>query len=256
MKTGTVYTLSNPITEEIFYVGQTYKSLVSRLDGHVGDSKRYNTNVCKKIRELRSKKIKPIIKELEQSNDQSSLDFLEIYYISLFKSWGFILENQTFGGKGKAARGFNPSKETRKKWSINRTGEGNPFYGKTHTDEVRRLISITNKGRKRTEEFKQRRRELQKDWKPSKEMIDRMIDRHGRRVIQLSKSLEFIEEFYTIREAAEKTNSLDEKINNVCKKKRYSHNNFVWMYKEDFEKITGEEKEQLLIKLEKFKNYK
>ena len=33
-------------------------------------------------------------------------------------------------------------------------GENNPMFGKTHTDEVKQLISLKNKGRKHSEETK------------------------------------------------------------------------------------------------------
>ena len=71
------------------------------------------------------------------------LNSLEIYYIKKYnavKDKNFY--NLSGGGLGK--RG------------IRRFGKDNPFYGKTHTDLARKLISDANKNKKLSEEHKSR----------------------------------------------------------------------------------------------------
>jgi len=77
----------------------------------------------------------------------SEWKFWEKYYISLFKTWGFKLENLNNGGGGPEVY----LKETKLKMSLNRIGKyngnENPFFGKTHSDETRKIISEAQKGK-------------------------------------------------------------------------------------------------------------
>jgi|ERR1700748_1097333 len=94
-----IYTLSDPITNEIKYIGKTTYSLSKRLAGHIYDStRRFKNKNYKWIQSLAKKGLKPVIEILEEI---SSIDweFWECYYISLFKSWGFELTNTSAGGE-------------------------------------------------------------------------------------------------------------------------------------------------------------
>jgi uncharacterized protein YxjI len=258
MKTTKVYTLSDPDSFEIRYIGITVLPLSYRLSNHICDIKRENNKRTAWIKNVLKREKRPIIEELDEAESWEEGCLLEILYIGLFKSWGFNLVNGTLGGDGNI--GYSPSKERRALHSISMrklfTGEGNPFYGKHHSQKSKDLISLKNTGRECSEDFKEKRRKCQENWTPSQFTINRMIEVHGRRIVQLNKSLNFIKEFYTIKEAAIETNSLNEKITDCCKRKRFSHNNFVWMYKEDFEILEDTYKKELLSKLQKFKNYK
>ena len=62
--------------------------------------------------------------------------------------------NHNFGKKA--------SKETKEKMSISQTGENNGFFGKAHTEEVRKIISEANKNKVFTEEIRKRMSESHK----------------------------------------------------------------------------------------------
>ena len=66
----------------------------------------------------------------ENLNEIDSL-FLEQYWISQFKQWGFKLTNMTEGGEGIS--GYKHKKDFNK-------GVNNAFYGKIHTDESRKKM--------------------------------------------------------------------------------------------------------------------
>lgn len=90
-----VYTLSDPVNEEIKYVGITTQSLIDRLRGHVAD--KYNKEKYLWIIELRKQGKMPYIDELEIFYDTPKSIYhnkIENYWIHQFRSWGFDLFNR------------------------------------------------------------------------------------------------------------------------------------------------------------------
>jgi hypothetical protein len=81
--------------------------------------------------------------------EQQAFDH-EILLISCFKDMGYELVNLTDGGEGMS----NPSVETRIKLSKARMGSKNPFFGKTHSDEVKAKMSKDRLGKKLSAETK------------------------------------------------------------------------------------------------------
>lgn len=107
-----IYTLSDPRTNQIRYVGKTVKSLKERLSNHVCLRKNevnYRTNWIKSI--LKSGNV-PIINQIDCTIWSKSQD-LEIYWIKKFKDEGYSLVNSTKGGEGCV--GVKKSLETRLK---------------------------------------------------------------------------------------------------------------------------------------------
>ena len=100
---------------------------------------------------------------IEKCKTQTKVDYQEIYWVKTLRTLapnGYNLEE---GGRGGI-----PSLETRKKMgnaAKKRTGLGNPFYGKTHSEEVRRKISLSRmgKGRPHSEESKRKISRSQKN---------------------------------------------------------------------------------------------
>jgi hypothetical protein len=119
-----IYTLSCPETKEIRYVGKTC-NLKSRYSNHI--NKFYNNHKSNWIKSLLSKGLKPIMEVIEEVEDELNWEMLEIYWIAQFKAWGFDLTNIDEGGK-----------------FIN------------FTQEVKDKISKANKGRKWTDEAREK----------------------------------------------------------------------------------------------------
>jgi hypothetical protein len=105
----------------------------------------------------------------------------EKYMISVFgrKDLGTgILRNRTNGGEGPS--GVLVSKETRKKLSELRkckySGEKNPMYGKSHSEEVRKRMSESHKGKLIPEEVRKRMSKSHKDKSHSTERKRKMSE--------------------------------------------------------------------------------
>ena len=107
-----IYTLADPVTKEVRYVGKTVKTLSQRLTGHIYSSKKESNHRANWIKSLLRVGRKPLIEYLDICSWDESQK-LEIYWISQFISWGFNLINLTEGGEGNL--GGNISVENKRK---------------------------------------------------------------------------------------------------------------------------------------------
>lgn len=109
-----VYTLSDPTSKEVRYVGKSVKSLPSRLTRHISKSalskNNHRTNWIKSV--IKIGKI-PIIEHLDEFDSDEEAYYFEQYWINQFRAWGFNLVNSTDGGKGSF--GYKHSKESMEK---------------------------------------------------------------------------------------------------------------------------------------------
>lgn len=95
-----VYTLSDPITKEVRYVGMTKHSLFRRLILHKSPTSinwKRNANKMKWITELASQHLKPVIELLEEHTEYKNGLDAEIYWTNQLRAWGFNLLNQYCG---------------------------------------------------------------------------------------------------------------------------------------------------------------
>lgn len=88
-----IYTLSDPITMDVRYVGATSSTLKNRLEGHL--LQKAGTLKCNWISSLKDNGLIPVIEEIETVKYE--LKSLENYWISQFDSWGFDLFNKFCG---------------------------------------------------------------------------------------------------------------------------------------------------------------
>lgn len=92
-----LYTLANPLTNEIRYIGKTI-SLQKRYSRHYHDNS--NNKKCSWIKSLKSKGLKPKLEVLEIVN-KDEWEFWEEYWICQLRAWGVNLTNIDNGGTGK-----------------------------------------------------------------------------------------------------------------------------------------------------------
>lgn len=135
-----IYTLADPNTNEIRYVGKTKNSLEKRFGSHCSKSKTRKSHCYNWIQSLKANNQKPII-ELIDLVSKKEWQFWEKHYISLFKSWGFNLCNHLQGGDGPEG-GYTFSENIRKKF-----GHKPWNKGITHSEETKKKISEKLKGR-------------------------------------------------------------------------------------------------------------
>ncbi len=106
MLTVNIYTLTNPLNNEVFYVGRCISKLQTRLCGHIKDAKIGGVFIKKSkvINEILSNGLLPIIEPIETivctcKEDEKIANILEQYWINQFCCWGFNLTNKWGVGK-------------------------------------------------------------------------------------------------------------------------------------------------------------
>lgn len=157
-----VYKITNKINNDS-YIGSS-KDIKYRWRKHIknsdnSNSKEYEYPICRAIRKYGVDNFD--FKILEEHNDynQEYLIEREIHH--------YWLNNHEYNQMVPALVPiYNPSNEERLERSQKYTGEGNPFYGKTHSEETRKLLSELAKqrtgelnpfyGRHHTEETKRK----------------------------------------------------------------------------------------------------
>lgn len=154
-----IYTLTDPRTNMVRYVGKAYV-LGKRLKSHLEDKS--ETHKTHWIRSLRKIGLKPIIESIETFTDEfdNAWQEAERFWIETLRFYGCKLTNLCSGGLS----GSRPSLETREKQSAWQTGRklteqhrmnmAKASTGRTHSSEIRLKIKAALTGRIVSDETK------------------------------------------------------------------------------------------------------
>ncbi len=199
-----IYTLADPINGSVRYVGKTNGALISRLTGHIKDSKRRNHKTAKWIGGLDKKGLKPSI-ELIDEVDIENWKEEERFYISYFNFLGFKLLNMAEGGEG----GDGSFMKKNPYYHINRLRNNPDLYAKSK-DSFRKTVT----GRVRSDEFVNKVRSSQKGRMLSKERSDLIKIQHiqsgiksRKIVVKYDSNKNKLEEFGWVIDAARSVGS-------------------------------------------------
>ena len=142
MKYTYIYILIDPRTNQVRYVGKA-DDCDKRLDKHMYEGKNKNNHKANWIKGLIKENLKPILEMIDKV-PYEEWQFWERHYISLYKSWGFKLTNNTMGGDGGTM-----SPEILKIISIKNTGKSS-LLGTHRSDKTKELLRKSAK-----EQFKE-----------------------------------------------------------------------------------------------------
>lgn len=198
-----IYSLKDPITNEIRYIGKTTGKLRDRWYSHCSSYKLEKEKSYKNswIISLKRKGYRPEIELIEEVS-QENWEFWERYWISQFLSWGYNLTNMTKGGEGNIG------------------GKGSLGY--KHTEEAKRRISLKNS------------REKSLEWKQKvKTSVRKTL---ATPIVQYDLEKNKIRSFESFYEACEviningNKNSTKKNIHACCNGKRKTAYGFIWEY--------------------------
>lgn len=230
-----IYELRDPRDLECSpkYIGITVKKLYDRLGQHT--SKRPLSFTSKKnswIKSLLKDNIRPTIHLIEEVIGWEYAYKVEKYWIKEFRNQGYDLKNSVDGGSGTLGYKFTP--EQRKK--VSESSKGKP-----KSKEAIEKMRQSKLGVPASEHFKQLMSNRMKGKPFSNQPLAQKIrqELYGKRVVMLTKNLEFIQEFYLIADALRFLNKTlnNSAITSCCKNKKKSAFGYKWMYKEDYLKL-------------------
>lgn len=183
------------------YIGKTIQNINSRFSSH--KDKRNNCRIH-------------IIDEV----DENEWRFWESFYIDLYKSWGFKLENKNNGGGGRG-RGWISSKERNDKIK-NSLKNHNKYY----TKDIRDKISRNGKGIKKP---------FSKEHKNNMGIAKR---KQAKCVIQYDLNLNLIREWDSkglaanfIKDQTGKNSNITSQIKDCIKGRQKTAFGYIWRYK-------------------------
>jgi group I intron endonuclease len=232
-----IYTLSDPITNEIKYCGKT-KNIKERLIGHLKE-KKSNQDKISWIKKIKFNGLKPILEIIDEV-DENNWDFWEKFWIAQLKCWGFELFNKTDGGE-YSVTGFK------------------------HTDEVKRKISDSQIGKKLSKEWRENISKGRKGIKFSDKHIKNLSISHkgqlpsnNKAIFQIDvKNGEILNRFNSITDAY-KHLGIDPKssssISTACKGKIRITYNYYWCYSKDYDNFVFKEYHRIYNPILQFDN--
>lgn len=218
-----IYTLKCPIRNTIFYVGKTINPK-ERKNAHNKISNRGGLLLRNYLKFIKKHGLKSIFEILDMIEDEEDWSWLEQYWISQFKVWGFELKNWTNGGEKQ--------------------------YHFKHTEETKKIIREQQKGRKLSKEWCENISMGKTGVKFSeKHLLNLSISHKGllnennlKAVYQLDFEFNILNKFNSISDALRflNLNVRDSSITRVCKKKMKSAYGYHWCYYEDFDTLDKE----------------
>lgn len=209
-----IYKITNLINNKV-YIGQTSTSMKQRMSEHL------RHNLLPIDRALNKYGIENFeVEVIDEANSKEELNQKEIYYIKKYNCIRPNGYNLTIGGK--ATTGYRNTDEAKRKMSntalengLNKSeaykGEGNPFFGKHHTEESKKMMSEKRKGMKHLTD----------------EQVKKLRASHSTRQVICIETEEI---FNSIKEASKKYNILETHITRVCKGKRKTCGGYHWKY--------------------------
>jgi group I intron endonuclease len=218
-----IYTLSDPTTNIVKYVGKTINPKM-RYRTYIKQAKNGTRNnlVVNWVKSILKQELEPKMEIIDEV--EGEWEWLEQYWIGQFKTWGFTLKNMTHGGDAnpmdnpeirlkisnhmktlvkspKWCENISKSKtgvpiHTNEQKNIYRkmnSGNGNPMYGKKHTEiAVKKMSKV---------------------------------------VLQYSLDGTFIKEWSSAADVERNTTMLARSINRCAKGDRPTAYGFKWLYK-------------------------
>ena len=255
---GNIYKITNKLTGE-FYIGQTRTSLNKRYINHKSEARRTTIDslLYRAMREygIDNFEVVSLTEIRAETKEELSnlLNIAEASYIETLKP----AYNSAPGGIG--VTGVEWTDERKEKARELMSGEKNHNFGKPMSDETRKKLSESLKGRVISEETRQKTSQTMKGVRKSEETRQKMKEAANNRTNKMptgkdhhkSKSINqcdlsgnIVRTFESIHQAAKELSLQTSGISLCCRGKLKTSGGFVWKYADDGEKISQSTKDE------------
>lgn len=201
-----VYKITNTETGD-FYIGKTINDINVRLKSHIWKSESSDTHLARAIKKYGSHNFQ--IELLQKYESQQELNEGEVFWISKLSPH----YNMTSGGDGGDTSKSEKYQNYMALRSILISGEANPFYGKKHSEETKKKISLRKTGNKLSKEHKEKISTSLTGRKMDISSVNKIIDKNSKIWYLITPSGDKI----TVKNLSEycRNNNLDQR--NMCK---------------------------------------
>lgn len=262
MEYTNIYSLSDPKTGEIRYIGKTYNHLRKRLYAHINECKSGNkSHKINWIKSILSNGDVPIISTIDIV-PTSDWEYWEKYWIEQFRQWGFNLTNITPGGYDNSYKRTN---DTKQKMRVSKLGTTLSDSHKKNISESIKLKSkenpLYNRGVGNSKSSLDKEILYQKyinenlslnscakffgvskkkvfvnikeyGFKKEKsEWLEQVISNPMKIILQYDKSGVFIKEWIGLKSIQNELNINSANVSNCCRGNAKSVGGFIWKYK-------------------------
>ena len=195
-----IYKITNLANNKV-YIGQSTDVNKRIKEGHIYKLKK-NKHNNKHLQMSWNKYCEDNFKfEIIEECDTPSLNEREQYWMDYYKSY-----DKNYGyniiPNANSNLGWSHSEESKKKISIATTKENNPFFGKRHTEENKKIMSKKRKVK----------------------------------IVQIDLNGDLVKVWDSIKDASENFNITPTPIRYVCSGKTKTSCDFIWMYLDDYDK--------------------
>lgn len=231
-----IYTLEDPRTQEVRYVGKT-KNPKGRFHNHCNKLHNERSHKRNWINSLKVLGLRPKMRIIEEV-EQNEWHFWEKYWIEQFKQWGFNLVNHTLGGDGLTTSNQTSFKKGNIPWNKGIIKERlcpecNQLFKPTYNNSKQIYCSYKCTGKNRISNTRFEKGHI--SW--NKDVKGYSTTKSKKKVYQYcAYTGDFIKEWLSSKEASLSLNINNEGIGNCCRLICKSTGGYMWRYNKE-EKI-------------------
>ena len=216
---GVIYKITSPTGK--LYVGQT-RNLKRRISDYRFKIKRYDTILFNSIKKYGwEAHIMEILEDNVPDQELSERERIWIKKLNTYRYENQTGMNMTIGGEGHSGSWMHDV-ERRNKQSERLKGSGNPFFGKTHSDEFKTKHSI------RMSDYNKEIGRTVPEWGTEKSRLNKI-----RAIICYNSDGDFFREFESLMQIERDLKINHSCVYDVCNGKRSHAARYLFRYKKD-----------------------
>lgn len=201
MRTIYIYTLKDPISNDIRYIGKTTNPK-DRLNAHITRSKNNKYHSARWVKSVLNKGLRPVLEVIEECTENNWVE-REKHWIAYYREL-FDLTNILDGGEGGATFGRLGKPWTKEQHAANKIARTGLNVNHTKEGDENR-----SKGRRK------------------------YFDKNKKPVLQYDLDGKFIKEWASAVDAGKELKTHHSDITRSCKKENLTSIGFMWKYKEN-----------------------
>ena len=226
-----IYQIRNIVTDKV-YIGRA-KRFLKRKSEHIRhlESGKHHSQYLQRSYDKHGRD--SFVFEIVELCLEHELISREQYYLDLYIFSDRWDETYNVSKSALGTEGYKFSEESKQRLSEQRRGENNSFYGKKHSEETRKKISIAATGRKPSKEARKKMGDSRRGEKNHfyNKIPEKAVAKIRKPVAKIDKDTgEILEVFNSLTEAGKSLGKKPATICQACKEPHRTAYGFKWRY--------------------------